>query len=403
MRIILVSNYFPPETVGAGIWVHQLACDLRDRGHQVTVLTGFPSYPQGKVFAGYRGGVFRREEIDGIQVIRTYTYATPSKRFWPRFLSFGSFCASSLIGGLAARQRADVVYAILPPLPLGISAWAMARAAGARLVVNVQDIYPDIAVAMGFLRNRRAIAFFRRMERWIYRAADRVVVVSDGFRRNLESKGVPANKIAVVPNWADPRAIRPGPRENSFRRELGINGEFVVLYSGGLSHNSHLDPVLEAARRLKGDGILFLIAGEGVHKARLERQARESGLASVRFLPFQPLERYPEMLAAADATLVTLHPAAACASLPSKIYKQMAAARPIVALAPPESDLARLVETGRCGWSVPCNQPEALARVLRQAARDRQDCARRGANGRAYLERECSRSFCVAAIEQTLS
>lgn len=403
MRIILLSNYYPPETSGAGIWVHQLACDLMGRGHQVTVLTCFPNYPRGRVFEGYRGRLFMREVIDGIPVVRTFIHATPSRRFWPRSWSFGSFCASALAGGLAARLQADVVYAILPPLPLGVSAWAIARAAGARLVVNVQDIYPDIAVAVGFLRNPGAIAFFQKMERWIYRRASRVVVISDGFRRNLEAKGVPAHKIAVVPNWADAEAIRPGVRENRFRRELGLNGEFVVLYSGGLSHNSHLEPVIEAAGRLKDENFVFLIAGEGVHKERLARQARASGLDNLRFLPFQPLDRYPEMLAAADATLVTLNPEAACSSLPSKIYKQMAAARPIVALAPPESDLARLVETGRCGWSVPCHQPEALARALREAAGNRQECERRGANGRAYLERECSRGLCVAAIERALS
>jgi colanic acid biosynthesis glycosyl transferase WcaI len=225
------------------------------------------------------------------------------------------------------------VYAILPPLPLGISAWAVARITGARLVVNIQDIYPDIAVALGMLRNVSSIRFFERMERWIYRAADRVVVISEGFRQNLLRKGVRAEKVVVVPNWADPEAIQPSIPDNAFRREHSRPGEFVVLYSGGLSHNSHLQPVLEAARRLLDEPFRFLIAGEGVHKERLMQWAHEHDLRNLTFLPFQPLERYAEALAAADATVVTLHPAATFASVPSKVYKQMAAARPIVAIA----------------------------------------------------------------------
>lgn len=401
MRVLLLSSYFHPETVGAGIWVHQLALDLKSLGHDVSVLTAFPSYPHGRIFPEYRGRIFQRETIDGIRVTRTFTFATRSRKFWPRVASFGSFCVSSVLGGLASLRRADVVYAILPPLPLGVSAWILAKAARARLVVNVQDIYPDIAVATGFLRNRRAIAFFEHMERWIYRHAGQVVVISPGFEQNLRAKGVPAEKIRVVPNWADPEAIVPGARDNAFRREQGINGEFVVLYSGGISHNSHLDPVLDAAERLAGEPFLFLIAGEGVHKEALQRRAGTEGLANVRFLPFQPLERYPDALAAADVTLVTLNPAATFASVPSKIYKQMAAARPILAIADRRSELARLVEVSGCGLSVPPGDTGALVDALRRLASRREEAGRMGEAGREYLTRVCSRSRCVAALEQT--
>src|SRR6202008_1394982 len=144
------------------------------------------------------------------------TYATPSKAYWARIASWGTFCLSSLFG-LAERLRPDIVYAILPPLTLGVSAWVLARAARAKLVVNVQDIYPDIAIATGYLRNPWAVRFFRYMESWIYRRADNLVVISQGFSRNLEQKNVPAGKVSVVPNWADPGEIMPGERENPFR------------------------------------------------------------------------------------------------------------------------------------------------------------------------------------------
>lgn len=407
MKILLLSGYYYPENVGAGLWVRQLANDLKALGHDVSVLTSFPSYPHGRIFDAYRHRFFQRETVDGIPVVRTWTYATPSKKFWPRVAGFGSFCASSLFlsvfGGLAGRLRADVVYAILPPLPLGISAWALARAMGARLVVNIQDIYPDIAVALGMLRNRSAIRFFQRMERWIYRAADRVVVISEGFRQNLLGKGVRAEKVVVVPNWADPETIQPSTRENAFRRDHSRPGEFVVLYSGGLSHNSHLEPVLEAAQRLLDEPYRFLIVGEGIHKEHLMRRANELGLRNVTFLPFQPLERYAEALAAADATVVTLHPAATFASVPSKVYKQMAAARPIVAIADRRSEVSRLVEESGCGLAVPPHDVTALTQALRRLAARTDESTRMGRAGRDYLTAVCSRQRCVAAIEHVLA
>jgi colanic acid biosynthesis glycosyl transferase WcaI len=400
MKILLVSGYYHPETVGSGIWVRQLALDLKAMNHDVSVLTAFPSYPHGRIFPEYRGRWFLKEMVDGIPVTRTFTFATPSRNFWPRVASFGSLCASTMLWGWFARQRADIVYAVLPPLPLGVSAWVLAKAAGARLIVNIQDIYPDIAVTTGFLRNRRAIAFFRRMETWIYGHADRIVVIAADFKRNLMGKGVPARKIAVVPNWADPDSIVPGPRDNGFRRQHGIGNEFVVLYSGSISHNSHLEPVLHAAERLANDRFVFLIAGEGVHKESLQIRAQAKGLNNVRFLPFQPIELYPEALAAADVTLVTLSPSATHLSLPSKIYKQMAAARPIVAIADHRSELAQLIEESGCGLAVEPDDSDGLVEALRRLAVRREEAMRMGDAGREYLINVCSRSKCVAAIEQ---
>jgi colanic acid biosynthesis glycosyl transferase WcaI len=403
MKILLVSGYYYPENVGAGIWVHQLSHDLTALGHEVSVLTGFPNYPDGRIFPEYRGRFFQRETVDGIPVIRTWVYATRSKNFWARVAGFGSFCLSAVIGGLAARIRADVVYAIVPPLPLGISAWVLAKAAGARLVVNVQDIYPDIAVALGVLRNRAAIHFFEWMERWIYKQAHRIVVISEGFRENLRTKGVPSNKVLVVPNWADPSAIQPGARENTFRCQHSLPGEFVVLYSGGLSHNSHLDPVLDAAHQLRAEPFRFLIVGGGVHQQALMERASVLGLRNLSFLPFQPLEHYAATLAAADATLVALHPLATFASVPSKVYKQMAAARPILAIANRRSEVARLVEESGCGIAVDPDDTAALVEALRRLAARGEETECMGDAGRAYVMEVCSRAKCVAAIEQAFA
>jgi len=402
VHILLLTNYFAPETVGSGIWITQMASELRRRGHSITVITSFPSYPRGAISSGYRNRWFSREQTNGIEVIRTYTYATPSKNFWPRVRSFGTFCASSALAYLPHRVRADAVYAILPPLPLGVSAWLIARASSARLLVNIQDLYPDVAVALGYLRSRPALWFFRWMERWIYRRSHRIVVVSEGFRQNLLGKGVPFDKIRVVPNWADPDAISPAEKNNQFRRELNASGEFLVLYSGGLTHNAALEPVLEAARILAEERIRFVIVGEGVQKEELVRRAQNLGLNRVSFLPFQPLDRYPEVLAAADLTLVTLSPAATFLSVPSKIFKQMAAARPILAITNPGSELTRLVVESGCGWAVAPDDVEGLVRKLREASQNPELLETMGGNGRRYLEQHGSLAGCVSAIEEIL-
>lgn len=403
MNILITTNYYYPETIGAGIWITQLAQELKARGHEVTVITSFPSYPLGKLFDGYRNRLARRETVDGIEVIRTFTYATPNKSFWARAAGFGAFCLSAAPGYLRWRRPVDVVYAILPPLPLGVSAWAIAKASGARLVVNIQDIYPDIAVALHYLSNPAAVAFFRRMERWIYRHADRIVVISEGFRQNLLRKGVEAAKLRVVSNWADPDQIVPGPADNAFRREAGVKGELFVIYSGGLTHNADMDPVLDAAAQLRGLPIRFAIVGDGVRKQSLIDKAAAAGLDNVKFYPFQPIERYGEVLAAADITLVALNSAATFASVPSKIYKQMAAARPIVAITDPENELSRLIEDAQCGVIVPPGDSRCLADVLRQALDRRDAFAEMGRNGRDYLERNCSRQGCVERVEAALA
>ncbi len=401
MHILLVTQYLKPESIGAPIWIHQLAVDLVSMGHQVTALTGFPNYPERVIFEGYRGKVFMRERLDGVDVIRTYIYASPNEALWSRALNFGSFCASAALGGLAAPQP-DVIYCSIPPLPLGLSAGFLGLVKRASVVVNVQDIYPDIAIALGFLRNRLAIRFFRWMERLIYQYAAAVVVISDGFMENLLGKGVPPQKVQVVPNWADPDFIRPGPRENAFRQRLGVGELFTLIYSGNLSHNSNVEPVIEAAELLQGEPFAFVIVGDGVRKVDLERKVREKRLKNVWFLPFQPLEDYTQVLTAADMNLVTLSTQAAMASVPSKVFKMMASGRPVLAITSNGNEVHRLVTQANCGLCVAPEEPLSLAQTLRYAAVHRDELERMGENGRRYLEEHFSRQKCVAQIEEIL-
>ncbi len=402
MKILLYTQYFPPESVGPAIWINELVQDLAGRGHELKVLTTFPNHPEGEIFDGYQGKIFQRKEENGIEVFRSWIFPTPSKKFGSRVLSFLSFTISSLILGLARVRNVDVIYTTLQPLSLGPVAVWLGKIMGAKVVLNIQDIHPYAAVQMGALRNPFLIQILEKLELWNYRKAAKIVVISEGFKKNLLEKGVPEDKIAVVPNWADPDFIQPGPKLNQFRKELGLGEEFTVIYSGGLTHNSNLEPVIKAAELLREEPYRFVIVGDGVKKTDLEHMAEESALTNLKFLPFQPLEAYPDVLRAADISLVTLSTQATYASVPSKIFKQMASGRPVLAVTAAGNELDRMVREGKFGLQVPPDDPQALAEAIKWAASHPAELDKMGQQGREYLRGYFSRDHCVKLIEAVL-
>jgi colanic acid biosynthesis glycosyl transferase WcaI len=254
------------------------------------------------------------------------------------------------------------------------------------LVLNVQDVYPDSVVLTGVLRNRLAITASHWLVRFLYRTADKIVVLSQGMRDNLLAKGVPASRLEIIPNWADVDEIQPLPKENGFRDAHNLNGRFVVLFAGNLGVLSGLDVVLDAARQLQDQPqIQFLIVGRGNARAHLVQRAEELRLSNLRFLPTQPREILPEMLAAADLSLVTLDPRLSDSNVPSKTYAIMASGRPILAAISPENEVARLVREVECGIWVPPDRPDRIAQAILEAAQQPDRLEGYGRNGRAYI------------------
>ncbi len=403
MHIMFMAQLYAPEDISGAVLITELATDLVKRGHEVTFITGAPNYPYGRVFEGYRNRAYQVEWLDGVRVVRTWSYISPSKTVWPRLLHYGTYSATAFYGGLFA-GKPDIVVNYSPPLPLGLSAWLLGRLWRVPWVLVLEDLYPDAAVTTGVLRNRHLIAFFSAMERFLYRHATHVSVISESFRKNLKRKGVPPEKITLIPVWADPDVVRPLPKENDFRQRLGLAGKLVAMYAGNLGLTSCLEDVLGAAKLLREEtDIRFVIVGEGVKKEDLEATAQAAQLTNIMFLPYQPREMFPEMLAAADVGLVTLNQDSASSSLPSKVFNVMASARPILAVAPKESDLAQLVDDADCGVVVPPEHPELLADAL-LAMRGRGDgLVEMGQNGRSLLESRYSRAGCVDAFEDLLA
>ncbi|MFZ2424012.1 MAG: glycosyltransferase family 4 protein, partial [Anaerolineae bacterium] len=327
-----------------------------------------------------------------------------------RLFNYGTWSATAFWGGLWS-GKPDVIFSYSPPLPLGVSVWLLSRLWRVPWVLRVEDLYPDAAIAAGVLRNPAAIRFFAWLERFLYRRADHISLISEGFRRNLLAKEVLPDKLSVTPVWADPEIVRPLPKDNPFRRQHGLDGAFVVMYAGALGHTSALEDVLDTAMLLQdmpdqdpsAPPVRFVIVGEGVKKDALIQEARLRGLDNVLFLPFQPRERFAEMLASADASLVTLNAQSSSFSLPSKTFNIMASARPILAITPPDSEIAALVAAGQCGVNLPPGQPREVAQMIRNWQRDEARLQQMGQNGRSMLESQFSRDRCIGSFAKLLT
>jgi colanic acid biosynthesis glycosyl transferase WcaI len=399
MHIMLMAQCYAPENVSAAVLITELATDLVKKGHRVSIVTGAPNYPHGHVFDGYRNRVYCSEVLDGVRVIRTWSYISPAKKTIPRLLHYGTYSATAFYGGLLA-GKPDVLMSFSPPLPLGLSAWLLSRLWQVPWVLQIEDLYPDAAVAAGVLVNKRIINFFSAMEQFLYRRARRISVISESFRRTLLRKGVPASKTEVIPIWADPNQVLPLPKQNSFRHEHGLDDKFVVMYAGNIGLTSSLEDLLDAAEILKGQSdIQFVMIGEGVKKQMLEAEARTRMLTNVLFLPYQPRQVFPEMLAAADVGVVTLNAGAMFSSLPSKIFNHMASARPILSISPAESEQARIVQEADCGRNAIPGSPEQLAAVIGWLKAGGEALTQMGQHGRSYFEKYHTRDRCVDLYE----
>jgi len=402
VRILIMVQCYAPEEVSGAVLVTELAWDLVQRGHQVTVVTAAPNYPYGRVYRGYRNRLFSVERLNGVRVVRTWSYISPKKTFWRRIFNYGSQSATALYGGLLA-GKPDVVLVFSPPLPLALTAWMLSACWRVPWVLQLEDLYPDAAIQAGMLRNRLAIKFFFALERFLYQRATRVSVITESFRKSLLEKGIGGEKMTLIPVWADPESVRPLPKENQFRKDHGLEEKFVVMYAGNHGLTSCIEDVLCAAERLKDDAdVRFVFIGEGVKKASLEKASQRNGLKNVTFLPYQPRAAFAEMLAAADLGIVTLNEESSVTSLPSKTFNIMASARPILAVCPHESELAELIREAECGVSVSTQEPDHLADTIRQLKNDENRLHQMGLNGRSELENRFSRSRCVTMFERML-
>ncbi len=402
MRVLILHMRFHPDLTGTGPLVTDLATDLVRQGNEVTVVAGMPHYGAHEVPPEYRNRLYHRSDFGGVDLWRTFVYVPKKPSGFQRSINYLSYTLMSILAGLVVK-RPDVILCINPPITVGFSGWVVSLLRRAPMVFNVQDVWPDCLVIIDQLRSPLLIRIFKVLERFIYRVSACVTVLSEGMKENLLRKGVPADKIEVIPNWANVESIRPVKKENGFRKTHALDNRFIVLFAGNLGFIAMLDNVLEAARLLEDDPkIQFLIVGEGNAKARLLQQAKGMGLRNLRFLPTQPRETLPELLGAADLSLVTLNRHLGQLNVPSKTYSIMASARPVLASVPLDSEIAQLIQKANCGLGVPPEDPRSMAQAIRDLAAQPEHLQQFGNNGRRFVEEHLDRRRLTGRYHQLL-
>jgi len=398
MKILIHTMYYLPDFGSAPVLMDELARFLAGAGHEVEVVTTMPR-ERG---AEFRGLVYSKRDAGGFAVKRFWAPSSPGPL--GRLLAWNVYTAGALLNLLSVR-RGDVLFLRTPPLQLGVPAF-WARAFGrARVLVNVQDIHPDLAIESGILRNPAGIRFAKALERWVYGLADRIVVIGDGFARNLRGKGVPDGKVTVLPNWVDTEFLKPGPKDNPVSSRHGLRDRFVVMYSGtiSISSNRTLERALEAAALLSADrDVLFVVVGEGLKKDALRERAAGLGLANVLFLPFQPYRDLPDLLASSDVLLVPLDKDKSDLSVPSKLYTFLAAGRPVLGLAAPGSEVADILRANDCGLAAAPDDPGAIAAAVRELAASPERRKVLGANARDYVVSRFAKDKVLGAYDELL-
>jgi len=397
MRILYVSQYFPPEPGAPAARVSELSRAWARAGHDVTVLTGMPNHPTGVVPKEYAGRAFVREDFHGVTVLRTWIYAAPNKGRVRRSLAYASFAASAALWGQIRARTPDVLVATSPQLLSAVAGGAISAVRRVPFVFEVRDLWPESVVAVGALpAGHPVIRGLTVVEETLYRAADAIVLVTDGFRDRLVERGVDASKLTVIKNGVDLARFRPASRATALRARLGYGDRFVIAYVGthGMAHG--LDTVLDVAARLRHrDDLRFLFVGEGAEKERLARRAKDERLDAVTFLGALPRDAMNEVYATSDLCLVPLRKTELFTTvLPSKIFEIFAMERPLVISVAGEA--RELVEASGGGVFTPPEDAPAMTAAIERFAADPSLGRAMGARGRAYVTREFDRDALAA-------
>ncbi|MBE9029455.1 WcaI family glycosyltransferase [filamentous cyanobacterium LEGE 11480] len=385
MRVLIYSYNYYPEPIGIAPLMTELAEGLVKRGHEVRVVTGMPNYPQRQIYDGYEDKLYLTEERHGVIIQRSFVWVKPKPNLVDRVLLDGSFVMSSMVQALRG-WRPDVILLTVPPLPIAVPANLLGWLYRCPVVLNVQDILPEAAVHVGLLKNPALIRVMEKLEQFAYSTAHTVSVIADGFVDNLTSKGVPTEKITCIPNWVNTNFIQPLERDdNAFRREFGLEGKFVALYSGNIALTQGLETVVEAATQmLDNPEIVFVIVGESRALAKLQEYCDAQGASNVKLLPFQPRERLPEMLAAADVSLIVQRRHVVSFNMPSKTQVILASGRPAIASVPSTGSAAKAIEKSRGGMVVEPENPQALADAILHLQAHPELAAAFGKQGRQF-------------------
>ena len=385
MRIQFVSNYFPPEVNAPATRLDEHARQWVKDGHAVEVLTSIPNFPEGEVYDGYENR-FTRETRAGIDVRRVPMYVSANQGVIKRTLSYLSFMLSAI--WYARRSPTpDVVAATSPQFFAAIAGWWIARYHGVPFVLEIRDLWPESVVAVGAMERNAVIRFFERIERFLYREADRIVVVTDAFKRSIVDMGIPAEKIAVIKNgvelarWEEP--LDPDRLKN-MRDAYGLTDKFVASYIGTIGMAHRAEVLLEAAMQCDDPDVVFMVVGAGAQRDALAQRQAEVQESQFLLLDKVPKEDVPYLLALTDVSVVHLRDSDLFKTvIPSKIFESMATRTPIVLGVRGETQA--IIESAECGIPMPPEDPDALVQAVMELKRNPEQHERMAQNGYAYV------------------
>ena len=387
--VIVLCPHFAPDTAPTGVIYTRLVEELVQLGHRVHVVTALPWYREHQIEDGWRGRIWRTERKEWGSVTRVTPFPGKSKKnIMRRAAGFIGFTALVGVRGLFAGGlgKANAVIAMSPPLTLGFTGRCIALVRRAPLIFNVQDIFPDAAVATGKIKGKKLIAFASWLERVTYRVSDRVVVLADSMCDNVAAKMKNPNHACVIPNFVDIDSVKPMDRMTTYRYELGLGEGPVVMYAGNLGYSQSVELLIAAARRLPK--VTFLINGEG--STRDELVASAANLGNVRFGNYQPQGRLAEVLATGDVHVVPLRAGLGSVSVPSKTYSILAAGRPVIASIDADTEVAHIVTEAQAGLCVAPDSVDELVSAIESMLANADSAREMGSRGRVWVETHAS-------------
>ncbi|MFH1069210.1 MAG: glycosyltransferase family 4 protein [Candidatus Glassbacteria bacterium] len=400
MKILMLTQYFYPEVGATQTRIHEFARNLINHGHDVTVITEVPNHPIGIIHEKYQGQLFINEEFDGIRVIRVWVWARQKKNFLNRILFYLSYMVMSFFAGLYFRGKYDIIFATSPPLFVGVSGYLLSIFKRGKFVLDVRDLWPAAATALGELSNRRIVQMAEKIERILYKNAAAIVAVTRGFCEFIRKRVEDGDKIHYIPNGTVVDLFKPQPPDRELKQSLGLDGKFVVTFAGTLGIAQGLWSIIHTAKLLRHyDDIAILFIGDGPVKKNMIELTRELRLNNVFFHPQVPINRITPFLNISDVLLVSLkNDVVFDTFIPSKMFDCMACAKPIILSV--DGEARRIFDEAEAGLYVRPENFYEMSDAIIALYEDRPLCRRFGENGRRYVIRNFSRSEQAQKLEK---
>jgi colanic acid biosynthesis glycosyl transferase WcaI len=403
MKILFFSLCYKPEKTGIAVTSTELCQWLAAQGHKVTVICGFPFYPEWKTHQGYESKLFMSEQIDSVNLKRCWVYVPKKINTLTRILHEFSFMISAFLRAVFL-PKPDIVICTTPPLTLGLAGLFISRLKRTKAIINVQDLQPDAAVELGMLKNTLVIKLMYILEKFLYKSYDGISSLGKGMLNRIKNKGLPEAKLIFLPNTAEPELLNLRRRtdKNPLREIHNLDHEFIALHSGNMGVKQGIDVILESAKLAPDDSIRFMIVGDGAQKQRLMDKKSSLGLSNVTFLPLQSRENFPYMLAAADIFLLTQLKEVVDIVVPSKLISAMARGSCIVASVHPASEAAQIVAQSNCGTVVEPENPAKLTKAIEYYRNNPKKIRQCKINSRKYAAKHFDRQKTFADFENKL-